>query len=201
MFGLHLVVERRNAAGARRGAGVRAVSLVAATLVAFAPAATVLATDTGQVPVTVTGSAAACITLDSQPSYDFGTLHLSTPTVTVSGTAPSSAIVSDCSGLDQTLEAAFGGLASNNGDKAFWTPIDPAHSSATNPCIVGPDRVIFKIGNTAQTQITATLAPVDTLAANTTTFKEWGSLTMPCTGSSGASDAMSGDVEIVATIP
>ena len=201
MFGVHIAVERRTAA--RRVAGPRGrgfATAALAALFALAPASTVLATDNGLVPVTVTGSAAACITISDQALYAFGTLHFSTGLAAVSDTAPSSVMVTDCSGLAQTLEARVFGISSNNGDKALWTPID-ASDPATNPCTVGPDKFIFKVGNSTMTQIAGTLTDVDSLSANNAGQKEWGALTMPCTGSSGASDAMSGGVEIVAVIP
>jgi hypothetical protein len=202
MFGVHIAVERRAAARRSRPAGRRAVaSVLVAGLLALAPATTVLANDGTSVPVTVTASGAACITLSGTPSWAFGTQHFSTPNnpVYVPGTDP--AIVVDCSGFDQTLEASIAGLNSSGPSKASWSPIDGSiGQSGPNPCDTGLNQFIFKVGRGSLTQLTQTLAQIDTMPAGSPGLHEASQLSMPCTGSGGTGELMSGTVTIVALL-
>ena len=161
------------------------------------------------VPVSVS-TMAACITVSG--GFSFGTLPFSTSSAASTGLSGATAAITDCAGTAQTI---LGSVSNLTGTTGSWAPIDPATTSgdAGNPCLVssgaltdrfflaiggGNDATTAPVGSPVLTSVEAELGPLD---AGSTDFPLGAGISMPCTGSTGAGESMTGTVTLTATVP
>jgi hypothetical protein len=202
MLSVHVMRRRSSSRRPSHAAGRAVATLFVTGLLAFAPASTALASDNGSVSVTVTASGAACITLSSSPTFNFGTGHFSTAYTPVEVQSGGTVTIKDCSGLAQSLQASVSGLSDPADSKHGWSPIDTSVGQVgPNPCDSGLNKFIFKMGHGGTlADLSGTLTTIDSVPVDNVGIVEGATLVMPCAGSDDSGHPMSGSVQLVALL-
>jgi hypothetical protein len=166
----------------RRRLVIGAVASIASAT-AFALSATPGFSSEGSVNATVTASA-PCLIIQNA-SIDFGTAEFSTSTAEVRLAKPQGAsTIRSCSSSTQNLFARGTNATGNGALPATWTLGAPAVCSATNRYVAGTSRTGFGTSSLSTANV-----PFGTLAGDASDGLAF-SMTMPCTGSSGAGQVM-----------